>query len=142
MATEVLLVRQLDRLAADNPISLETIQGLKHGEVVKATISRVRNVGHHRKFFALLNLVFQNQSRYATMDQLLDGVKIAMGYYEVVAIPQGDVLKTKSISFAKMDQTAFESFYNKVTEWLITDVLPGVKARDLHERVMEIIGDR
>ncbi len=39
-----------------------------------------RNPGHHRKFFALLDVVFQTQSKFATKDGLLDALKIALGH--------------------------------------------------------------
>ena len=44
-----------------------------------------------------------------------------------------------SISFAKMDQTEFESFYERAMDFLIAEVLPGIDSADLEREVQEII---
>lgn len=142
MATEILLYRKLDHLVPDNPVSMESIQRLPHGAVVKATISQPRNVQFHRKFFALVDLIFKNQSKYATRDDVLEAMKIAVGYYHLIPSPLGPVPVTHSISFAKTDEMKFQEFTGKVFEWVVNDVIPGVRKEDLQARLLDLTGDR
>ena len=145
MAIDLLLVRQGSRLVAHDPIALESIETLKHGETVSATLKRTRNAAHHRKFFALLKAVFEAQTRYAAMEKLLNGVKIATGHYEMETLPGKipvQICVPCSISFARMDQTAFESFYDKAVDYLITEVIPGTGKADLESHVLSIIGEQ
>jgi hypothetical protein len=142
MATDVLLYRKLDCLAPDNPVSMETIQGLAHGAVVKATISQPRNVQFHRKFFALVDLIYKNQSRYATREQVLLALKVATGYCDWIEVKGQRVPVPRSISFAKCDELQFQEFASTVFEWVVTDVMPGVRKQDLQMRLMDLTGDR
>ena len=56
--------------------------------------------------------VFENQKKYATMEQLRFAITVKAGYVDHIQL-EGDrvVLKPKSISFGSMDQTAFKQFY-------------------------------
>lgn len=141
MATELIMQRDGNRLAAAEAMSLEALQNLPKGEMLKVTITRPRNMGHHRKFFALMGVVFEAQSRHATMEHLLDAIKIAIGHYDLVHLSKKHtVIHPRSISFAKMDQAAFEQFYNRVIALIVERILPGTTQEELHARVMDIIG--
>lgn len=142
MATDVLLIRQGKGLVACDPISHENLASIAQGEQVVATIRRARNPKHHRKMFALLNEVYKNQDFYATLEGMLDDIKIAVGHCRKEpskTAPGGYRMVPKSISFANMGQTAFEQFYNKAVEFILSDVLPGMEKDDLERRVLEII---
>lgn len=138
--TEVLLVKTGNRLAAADPISDETISSIKEGEIVTATIRRARKVKHHRKFFKLLSVIHENQSVYPTVDDLLDVIKIATGYSKEVKTLDGNIIIVpKSIRFAKMDQTAFEQFYNSVIDLVVTRILPNTNKNDLVRQINEML---
>ena len=128
-------------LVPADPISQESVDGMRQGEVVACTMRRPRNVGHHRLFFALLNEVFVNQTRYATLDHLLDTIKIGVGHYDSYPLDDGrELVKPKSISFASMDQSSFSQFYSTVVELVCKRILPGIEESDLRNRIEEILG--
>jgi len=142
MAFDVLLVREGTRLGAADPISAEAIAGIKLHETVTASIRRPRNGKHHRKLFALLKLVFDNQNTFATTEQLLDALKLATGLFDVGKTVDGiPFASPKSISFAAMDQNAFEQWYDKAIEVVLTKIIPNMNREDLEMQVMEMIGD-
>jgi hypothetical protein len=142
VATELLIQRDGNRLVAADPYSLDALQGLPKGQTLNVTIKRPRNVKHHRKFFALLGIVYDAQSRYPTTDHLLNAIKIAIGHYDLVPLTKKHtVIQTRSISFASMDQAAFEQFYDRVILVIVKDILPGVQAKELEAQVLDIIGE-
>ncbi len=51
-----------------------------------------------------------------------------------------EILRPKSISFAAMDQTAFESFYDGAVAMILERLLPNTDRADLETRVHEILG--
>jgi hypothetical protein len=55
----------------------------KPGELLIVEARRPRNILHHRKLFALLNLVVDNTDRYPDVETLLFALKIATGHCEV-----------------------------------------------------------
>lgn len=139
MATEVLLVKNLNRLEAAEPITSDALKAMKQGEVVTGTLRRARNPRHHAKMFALLNAIFESQTRYPTLYALLTAVKIWTGHYDSVMVDGKECFVPKSISFANMPQAEFESFYNHVINVILEKILPGVNKSDLESRVLEIL---
>jgi hypothetical protein len=141
MAIEVLLVREGTKLAAADPISADLIAGIKHRETVTASIRRPRNPKHHRLLFALLNAVFENQTQYATIEDLLGALKLAVGLFDTgLTVDRVPYVVPRSISFAAMDQNSFEIVYNKMLEVILTKILPAANKADLEARVHEILG--
>lgn len=141
MATNLMMVHENRRLIPADALSAEMLDGMGKGEVVRAVITRPRNEKHHRKFFALMNVVFEAQDRYPTMDHLLRAIKIGVGLYELIPLTKTQtVIEVGSISFASMDQAAFTQFYDRVVKLIVTKILPGTDSAELEARVLEIIG--
>lgn len=139
----VLLIREGNHLTPADPISLEEIQAMAHGEYVTAKIERARNPKHHRKYFALLKIILDNQDKYADIDSLLTAIKVGVGHCTwgtvwlrgvpfQVAIP-------KSISFSRMGQGKFEKFYDASVDYIVADIIPGLDRPALEQRVLEMM---
>jgi len=91
---------------------LDTKKKLKIGETYEATIVKPRNVAFHRKFFALINMVYENQEKYNNIEHLRRDLTIASGFYEQHETFTGQIrTEPKSISFAKMSQDDFDKLY-------------------------------
>jgi cell division FtsZ-interacting protein ZapD len=90
------------------------LDNIPEGEVLKCKISRPRNSQHHRKFFALLNIVYQNQDHYNSIDVMRSILTMKAGFYNEIKTDKGLVFLPASISFAKMDQQEFNQFYEKM----------------------------
>jgi hypothetical protein len=140
MALDLLLIREGQKLAAADPISLEGLESIRLKETVTAAIRRNRNPAHHRKLFALLNVVFPHQSQFSTIQDLLNALKVATGYFErgetIDGIP---FMIPKSISFASMSQTPFEQWYDRVVDIILTRIVPGVNRDELSDQVDSIL---
>lgn len=84
---------------------------LKEGEIYEVEIKRKRNYEFHKKYFALINLCFDNQEVFIEFDNLRDYLTCKSGYYTKIKTPDGEMIKPNSISFAKMDNIEFEQLY-------------------------------
>lgn len=112
----------------------------KKGDVL-VSIKQPRNVAHHRKLFALLSLVHQNQSRYPTVEHLLTAIKIYLGYYKPVRLADGrEGCMPDSIAFHSMNQAEFAEFYDRVIGLVVEKILPGVKRDDLERELRDLTG--
>jgi Protein of unknown function (DUF1367) len=109
----------------------EYVQSLAAGEVVRAAFKKDRSPGHHRKFFGILRLVFENQDKYLSEEGLRFAVMIAAGYADQIAL-EGDkvAFRPVSINWATMDQLEFEKFY-KAALAAIPRLLPEFEGIDL-----------
>lgn len=98
----------------------ENFKKLPSNEVFEITYTKKRNIKFHRKFFALVKMVFDNQERYSFLDDLRADLTIEAGYfYTTVNIHGEEVRKPKSISFAQMDELEFSDFYNSVVDVIV-----------------------
>lgn len=140
MALDLLLVREGNHLVPADSLSSEAVQSIKKGETVTAVVRRNRNPKHHRKLFALLKIVFDNQDTFATTHELLGALKMSTGLFETGKTIEGIPFAVpKSINFASMCQADFEEWYAKVVEVILKKILPNVNKFDLEDQVMEIL---
>jgi hypothetical protein len=109
---------------------------LKLGVIYTAEIRQARNIAFHRKYFALINLAWEYQNERTrnhfknSIEAFRKTVEIAAGHYDpVYSIARKEWIETpKSISFAKMDDSEFQSLYER-----IKDVLFAVFLRHITE---------
>lgn len=140
---DILLKHALGALRPVDAQGEEVLRGIKNGAIVKATIKRPRNVRHHRLYWGLVSILFDNQSRYSTPEELSDVIKVATGHCTVIQTGDGKEIRIpKSISFAKMDQDAFRQFFDRVVDLAVTRIIPGLSRDDLRREVLEMIGER
>lgn len=134
-----LLMRKMigGRLEPIDDAGKDTLAKIGIGTVVSVEVKRPRNVHFHRKFFAMLNLILQNQEHYQSTDDLLDVCKLRIGHVRVIQTKNGEVRLPKSISFAAMDEAAFSEFYDRAVNWMIAEVIPGLARADLDHEVAE-----
>lgn len=141
MSDTLLLIREGDKLGAADPVSYESLQAISRGEYVVADIKRARNPKHHRKMFALLKIVLDNQDKYKTIEDVLNAVKIGIGHCTwgtvwlrgvpvQVAIP-------KSISFANCSQTKFDAFYTAAVDYVVSEVIVGLDKAALEAEIAQ-----
>lgn len=118
---------------------LELARNLKAGEVYKFQYSKPRNYQFHKKFFALIELVFQNQEHYTDREQLREDLTVAAGYwYEHNNYITGEVTqKAKSISFAAMDEIEFGKLYRAMLDTVIR--VFGWEGSDIEANIAEFM---
>ncbi|KKN77932.1 hypothetical protein LCGC14_0354970 [marine sediment metagenome] len=115
--------------------------GIKIGALVMVEVIKARNLQHHRLFMALVQKVFENQERYEIKEHMLTALKVALGHCDTIIAKDGNpAYIPKSISFAKMDQTAFNAFYNRAVDIVIRHWLPGVTSEELKNEVWDMVG--
>jgi len=98
----------------------EYIKKLKVGEIYFYEVKRERNIGFHRKFFALIKMVYENQEHYSNSDDLREDLLIEAGHFIKVVTYWGEERKkAKSLSFASMKQDDFDIMYEDVLNTIV-----------------------
>ncbi len=107
------------------------------GDILQAKALDQRNVQHHRKFFALIRIVYDNMpeqfdSHFPTQDDLRHELIKRAGFYkEYIDLKGNTQYRAESISFDSMGQKRFDELYSKVldvvVQWFLfdRDVLEG-----------------
>lgn len=116
------------------------LETMKPGTWLRVESSRPRNGKHHRKMFALLQLVAENSETYDTTEKALVAVKLAAGYFDPMPDPRtGEIFPVlQSVSYDAMDQDAFEKFYSAALDGVLQVILPAMP-RETAEHLMDMI---
>lgn len=126
------------RLEPTDDLARDALAKIAAGDLVAVEIKKARNVQLLRKFYALMSLVFQNQERYASLDELVDVVKVYVGHCEITVASSGEkVYRPKSISFARAEEIEFQAFYERVVKLVLERFLPHVTEEQLARELEE-----
>jgi hypothetical protein len=108
----------------------------KLGQTVELKGRRPRNPAHHRKLFALLNILVDNTDHFANTEDALLAVKAAtgLGRWMKVEGATRELFYPDSIAFDAMPQTEFAEFYEKAVAAVIRWWLP-VSDAEIREAV-------
>lgn len=101
-----------------SPIYLSDFDNLRqskltHDQDYEVEIKKKRNYLFHKKYFALINLCFENQDIFEDIDDLRYYLTMKSGYVKQINTGKGIMPIPKSISFSKMDEIEFEDLYQK-----------------------------
>lgn len=115
------LVRQLNNsFKVAHNSDYEKAKKLKIGEVYQCEVKQPRNLKFHRKFFALIEMLYENQERYSDPERLRKDLIIAAGYYhEWFDLDGVQQREAKSISFSSMSEYEFGQLYSRVLDVIV-----------------------
>jgi len=94
----------------------EKLSKIRPGVEYQIEIKQPRNVLFLRKFYALMNLTFDNQEHFDNLDSMRKWLQMKAGYYTETITPTGVMFEPKSISFASMDELEFNELYQRVMD--------------------------
>ena len=127
-------------LAPSLPIDVEKLSKWKFGEILRAKVSKPRNINFHRKYFALLNVAFDNQDKYDSFEDLRVEVQLKCGWYQEHVTTKGQMIYIpKSIAFANMDEIEFAELYDKAIDIILANFCIGSTKEEIDQKVLEIL---
>ena len=110
------------------------------GKEVLAGVTRPRNLRHLKKFFALINLLWETTvcgEKYPSKEALRWALTMAAGYVEIIPTRNGPREVPKSIAFENMNQDDFDDLYAACIKLVLTEILPDVTEKDLENELLE-----
>lgn len=134
------LIKANGALSPSLPEDEEKLSKWKWGDILEVEIKKPRNGGFHRKFMAMVGLVFENQEKYPTIEKLLIEIKLLTGHYTDHTDLDGKTDRIPdSISYAAMDEMEFALFYSKAIDVILANIMP-VEREDLDRMVDVVLG--
>ena len=142
MVSEIWLIKnQFGKLSAEDDAAKKVLSKIKTGEQVQVTIKKPRNVLFHRKFFALCQVVFDNQEVYDDFEAFRKELTMRAAYWKEHHHVTGAIsYEAKSISFAAMDDLEFGELYDKAINAAIDHFIPGTDRGELEEAILDFAG--
>lgn len=141
----VIFTRTISGLAPLPGPAQEWLRKVKIGSTVSVEKPKQpRNGQQLRLYWAVLSLVHQNLPEgvtYASVEDLSDALKIAVGHCRIIELPGGKVERIpKSISYKEMPQGKFDSFLTAVINKVIEHWLPGVTEEEIRQQAEQMLG--
>ena len=100
-------------LVADNQQAVDVLSKIKEGRLVMADVRQSRNIQNHKRFFAFLNTVFNQQEHFQTVEQLRFWLISKAGYVDKFSAPNGHLMyQPQSMDFSSMDEIKFLMVFN------------------------------
>lgn len=133
---KVFLKKTLRGFIPADQASEEALKRFKVNEVAKAEVVKPRSYQHHKLAFALLNLTFANQERYAGFEHFRKAVALAAGHVEELITTQGEIIMIPgSLSYDALDQIEFEKVFASMMRVCADEFLGGVDQSVLRAEV-------
>lgn len=110
---------------------------LKIGEDYEVEIKKPRNYQFHKKYFALINLCFENQDKFEDINDLRYYLTMKSGYVKRIDTGSGEMILPKSISFASMDKIEFDNLYQKTIDVICKFI--GIEKEDLLNEILNFM---
>jgi hypothetical protein len=133
---DMYLTRTIGGLAGADEQAKEALRRWKIGETLKCKVSKPRSYKNHKRFFALLQITFENQERYTSFEHFRKAVQIAAGHVDEIISIEGEVLFIpKSIAYDALDEMEFSKVFTEtmiVCAKLLGDL-------DLHDLELEVL---
>jgi hypothetical protein len=135
------VVRKSGAFYPASDLDYEIAGWLKDNEVYRCDIKKPRKLKFHRKFFALIDYVFNNQDKYANKEDLRVELELKAGSYREHVTTKGKILYIpNSIAFDKMDDVEFGQLYNRVIDVVLKHFIRGDTKENIDEQVNNILG--
>lgn len=134
---KILLRNTVGGLVPMFPSDYDNKRKLKLGETYEAEIKRPRNYQFHKKFFALINLGWENTSMDLPFEVYRKWVIMKAGYVKTYNTGKGVLYEAESISFGSMSEEVFDELYSRVLDVIIKDI--GSTSEDIEKALIEFM---
>ena len=120
--------------------SREKIGRLKNGRLIMIRALAPRNPLQHRLLWHLARLVHENSENFTSSEHVVEQMKIGTGLTDRVQliVPGiGTVIQErgKSISFESMPQAEFEEWFERVLDYTVIHLLPGIDKDEVRRNI-------
>lgn len=114
---KVLMTKANGYLIPEGEEAIKSIAKLKSLESVMVNITMPRNIGNHRRYFSLINELFDMQENYEDEEIFRYALTVGTGYCDLVEFPNGiKSWKARSIAFEKMPEDEFKAFFSRTID--------------------------
>ena len=98
--------------------AIRSFEKMKTGKDYIADVKMPRNIENHKRYFSLVNTMFDMQEKYDDPQIFRKVLQIEAGHFDLVdkLDGRGSYLIPKSIAFEKMPEDEFKDLYNRLID--------------------------
>lgn len=141
---DLICAKTPDGFRITDPEGEEALKRLKTGALFMITVTQQRNLQWLRRWFVLVRMIFDNQSRFTNFELFRKAMLVEMGYADPQVSLDGKdyVLVARSVAFNKMKEDEFERLWADTCDLARREFMPGITDDQFRSEVELLIGDR
>ena len=137
---KIYLKKQNNVLVPSLPQDSEIFDKWNNGDILECEVRKPRNIKFHRKFFALLNMVYENQEKYSNFNDFRTEIILRCGFYKSHVNVNGEIMYfPKSIAFSNMDEIEFTHLYDKAIDVVLKYFMPKASKEEIEKMVLIVL---
>lgn len=122
--------------------SKERLNRVRDGTLVMVRAKAPRNPKQHRLLWHLARMIHENSESFESAEHVVEQMKIGTGLTDrmQLTIPGIGVViqeRGKSITFESMPQSEFEDWFERVLDYTVVSLLPGVSKDEIRAIIEE-----
>lgn len=134
---DIFLTRTIGGLVGSDDEAKQAMRRWKIGETLRCDVKKPRCYKNHKRYFALINLTFENQEKYSNPLHFRKAVQMEAGHVEWVESIKGDLVPIpRSIDYSTLDEMEFSKVFSE-TMAVCSRILGNI---GLHELEAEVAG--
>jgi hypothetical protein len=134
---DIWLTRTLAGLVPADEAAKQAVKRWKIGETLKCSVRKPRCYTNHKRYFALLNLTFENQDKYTSFEHFRKAVQIAAGHVDELITLDGEILfMPKSIAYDTLDEMEFSKVFGE-TMMVCAKILGDMDLNELQAEILQ-----
>ena len=112
------------------------------GEVATPDLKKAREAKSLKRYWVLVQIVFDNSGQFKTKPQVHDYFKRKAGHViQIVEKSTGAIFEVAdSIDYDTLDETEFMEVWRRIVDVVCMDILPGISEAELEFEIMKICG--
>lgn len=133
-----IFMRTVFGLVPSSDSAREVLAGIPVGSTLSVDVSRPRNIRFHRLYWALCGTIADSIG--ANRESVSDVLKLRSGHFAVIQTANERYRVPRSISFAKMAEGEFKTFFEKCCQVIVEEFLPHMKSGELMSDIEKMVG--
>lgn len=127
---KITLLKYENSLKADTSEAEDQLAKIGNMERVNCNVQKIRNPQLHRKYFAFINIVWENlpehlEEHFPSKDTLRKSLQMYAGHYdECVSLKGQRILMPRSIAYNELDELQFKELYDAVLQVVRKHIIP------------------
>jgi hypothetical protein len=139
---DITMVRTLNGLTPADDAGKEVLKRWPVGQALKVDVRKPRAHRSLRRYWGLVNLVFENSDQFKSTEQVHQYLKIRAGHCtHIVNKATGETfLIADSINYDNLDEDEFQKVWNSVVNVVCEEILPGITQPEIEHELQKCMG--
>jgi len=129
-------------LFPNSEMAEEDLVPIARDQEVSVALRREKNIQALRYLWGLVHKVADNTDLFLDKDDAMEAFKVRVGYSKAIYDPHARKIESKGRSLTRISDEQLRLLTDAITTVICTEILPGIKRKQLREEIEEMLRER